>query len=93
MRWNIFLTFRFRIIIQSEKPPAHLEEKIEVFLDILRESIVEMSEEDYQSHISSLVLSLRETPKFLGKETWRYWAEIDGGFYDFRRRKSTPLHY
>ena len=77
---------RYRIIIQSEKSPAHLEEKIEMFLDLLRESIVEMPEQEYSANIASLVLSLSETPKFLGKESWRYWSHIDSGFYDFKRR-------
>ena len=83
---------RYRIIIQSEKPPVYLEEKIELFLVILSESIAEMSAEDFASHISSLVLSLSETPKFLGKETWRYWTHIDSGFYEFNRRKSINLY-
>ena len=77
----------YRIIIQSERPPSYLEEKIELFLDLLRDEIIEMSPGDYTSHVSSLVLSLSETPKFLGKETWRYWLHIDSGFYDFKRRK------
>ena len=79
---------RYRIIIQSEKPPSHLEEKIEMFLDLLRESIVEMPEKEYSANIASLVLSLSETPKFLGKESWRYWSHIDSGFYDFTRRNA-----
>ena len=54
---------------------------------MLRDSIVEMSAEEFSSHVSSLVLSLSETPKFLGKETWRYWSHIDGGFYEFKRRE------
>jgi len=88
---TIVLTNRYRIIIQSEKPPAYLEEKIEVFLDLLREGIVEMTTVDYASHVSSLVLSLSEAPKYLGKETYRYWSHIDSGFYDFKRRTSTCL--
>lgn len=75
------------IIIQSEKPPTYLEEKIELFLDILRESIVEMSAENYASHIASLVLSLSETPKRLGQEASRYWGCINSGFYDFNSRE------
>jgi insulysin len=92
--WNISTnSCRYRIIIQSEKPPKYLEEKIEIFLDLLRENIVEMSAEDFSSHISSLVLSLSETPKFLGKETWRYWAHIASGFYEFKRRELPNLYF
>jgi len=86
---SIILTPSYRIIIQSEKPPAYLEEKIEIFLDLLREGIVEMTTVDYASHVSSLVLSLSEAPKYLGKETFRYWSHIDSGFYDFKRRTRT----
>ena len=76
---------RYRIIIQSERPPTQLDEKIELFLHILRQSIVEMSPGDYAAHVSSLVLSLSETPKHLGKETGRYWTHIDSGFYEFNQ--------
>jgi hypothetical protein len=79
--------YRYRIIIQSEKPPTYLEEKIEAFLDLLQENIMEMSAADFSSHVKSLVLSLSETPKYLGKETWRYWTDIESGFYDFKRRE------
>ena len=51
---------------------------------------MEMTPEDYQSHVSSLVLSLSETPKYLGKETFRYWSYIENGFYDFKKR-TQPL--
>jgi hypothetical protein len=83
---------RYRLIIQSERTPDVLEEKIEIFLDLLRENIVEMSPEDYQSHVSSLVLSLSETPKYLGKETFRYWNHIESGFYEFSKRISPFLY-
>lgn len=59
-----------------------------MFLNLLRESIVEMPEQEFSANIGSLVLSLSETPKFLGKESWRYWSHIGSGFYDFKRRKA-----
>jgi insulysin len=65
-----------------------LEEKIEMFLDLLRRSIAEMSPEEYETHISSLALLLSETPKSLGQEAWEYWSHIRSGFYDFNGRKS-----
>jgi len=84
---TIYLTYiSYRIIIQSERPPPLLEEKIEIFLDLLRQGIVEMSPSEYASHVSSLVLLMSETPKYLGKEAGRYWNHIDSGFYDFNRR-------
>ena len=52
-----------------------------------------MTAEDYTSHVSSLVLSLSETPKFLGKESFRYWGHIDSGFYEFNRRKEPNTVY
>ena len=82
---------RYRIIIQSERPPEFLEEKIEVFLNLLRDGIIELTSSDFASHISSLVLLLSETPKYLGKETSQYWHQIGSGFYDFFRRTFPTL--
>jgi insulysin len=56
-----------------------------VFLTLFRDGIVEMTEEDFASHVSSLVLSLSEKPKYLGKESYLYWGHIDSGFYEFNR--------
>jgi insulysin len=78
---------RYRIIIQSERPPSYLEEKIEVFLTQLRDIIAEMASEDFASHISSLVLSLSEKPKYLGKESFDFWGHIESGFYEFNRSR------
>jgi insulysin len=88
-----WLIFRYRILIQSEKPPSLLEEKIETFLDILRKSIVEMSPEEYASHISSLVLSLSEKSKSLGQEASECSGYIRNGFYDFNSRKSLYIRW
>lgn len=44
-----------------------------------------MTEEEFASHVSSLVLSLSEKPKYLGKESYLYWGHIDSGFYEFNR--------
>ena len=51
-----------------------------------------MAEQEYAANIASLVLSLSETPKFLGKESWRYWSHIDSGFYDFKHRKFPTMY-
>jgi insulysin len=64
-----------------------LEEKIELFLDLLRKSILEMSDEDYALHVSSLVLSLSEKPKYLGHETWQHWCSVRSGVYEFQSRE------
>jgi insulysin len=72
--------------MQCQKPPIWLEERIEAFLEFLRESIAVMSPEDYSFHNSRLVLSLSEMPRFLGKESWYYYGCIENGRYDFKRR-------
>jgi len=76
---------RYHIIVQSDQDPDYLEENIELFLNLLREEIVEMSEDQFSSHISSLLLQLNETLNTLPKKAARYWKHIDDGFYEFDR--------
>ncbi|CAG8740860.1 38984_t:CDS:10 [Gigaspora margarita] len=72
-----------RVIIQSEKDTVYLENKIEDFLNILQTLIEEMSEEEYQKQVQSLITKKLEKPKNLYQEAQRYWNHIDSGYYDF----------
>ncbi|GBB83220.1 hypothetical protein RclHR1_00100024 [Rhizophagus clarus] len=78
-------TIGFRIIVQSEKDTAHLENRIEVFLNNLQKIIEEMSEQEYQKQVQSLIVKKLETPKNLGQETHRYWTHVSSGYYEFDR--------
>ncbi|KAK9368638.1 Metalloenzyme, LuxS/M16 peptidase-like protein [Lipomyces kononenkoae] len=74
-----------RVLVQSERTTEYLETRIDAFLDSLGKVIKDMSDEEYQKHVKSLVLKRKEKLKNLGEETARYWNQIENGYYDFTR--------
>ncbi|KDQ61093.1 hypothetical protein JAAARDRAFT_32094 [Jaapia argillacea MUCL 33604] len=75
-----------RLVVQSEKPPPYLEERVEAFLGGMKKTIEEMSDEEFQEQKKGLERKWTEKPKNIGEETNRYWGHIDSGFLDFLRR-------
>ena len=74
------------ILIQSDSfDPHHVEERIEVFLAKFRQSLVEMSESDFQTFVDTVVASFLEKNKNLGEESSRYWHVILNKTFDFER--------
>ncbi|KAI7847937.1 Metalloenzyme, LuxS/M16 peptidase-like protein [Circinella umbellata] len=72
-----------RIIIQSERDTVYLENRVEVFLDALREIIVKMTDKEYQAQVNSLIADKQEKFKNMGQEGAKYWGDIDCGYYEF----------
>jgi len=52
-----------RVIVQSDKSPAYLDERIENFIKITKETIGKMSDEEFKTHVDALVLTKLEEPK------------------------------
>ncbi|ODQ53020.1 a-pheromone processing metallopeptidase Ste23 [Saitoella complicata NRRL Y-17804] len=75
----------FRVIIQSERNTDYLESRIESFLVQLRGIIADMKDEEYQTHVKSIIDKKTEKLKNLGQETSRYWQHILSGYYDFHQ--------
>jgi len=78
-----------RFIIQSEKDPIHLENRIEAFLKLLEKKLEEMTPEEFDSHRSSLIHKKTEALKNLSQESTRYWQQITSGYYDFLHGRSS----
>ncbi|KAF9132143.1 Insulinase (Peptidase M16) [Mortierella sp. 14UC] len=73
-----------RFILQSERDPVHLESRIESFLETRMKSYLEeMKPEEYEKQVNSLIQRKLEKDKNLRTETYRYWAQIVSGYYDF----------
>ena len=79
-----------RIIVQSERAPAFLEERVDAFLDEMLATLEAMTEEEFLEHKHGLEKNWTEDPKNLREETNRYWAHIDSGYLDFYRSR---LHF
>lgn len=76
-----------RIIVQSERAPAYLEERVDAFLDEMLVTLESMTEEEFAEHKHGLEKNWTEDPKNLREETNRYWIQIDTGYLDFYRRQ------
>ena len=80
-----------RIVVQSERAPAYLEERIDAFLDEIQETIENMPEKEFQEHKDGLETEWKEAPKNLKEETNRFWSHIDSGYLDFNLREPSII--
>lgn len=80
-----------RIIVQSERAPAFLEERVDAFLDEMQETLQAMTDSEFHEHKHGLEKKWSEDPKNLKEETNKFWYQIDSGYLDFYRRKSISL--
>ncbi|XP_065058104.1 insulin-degrading enzyme-like [Rhopilema esculentum] len=74
-----------RFIIQSEKNPAILDERIEAFLSNAKEIVQNLTDKEFQNHVNALIMKKLEEPKKLSDECSKYWNEITTKEYNFRR--------
>jgi insulysin len=77
-----------RIVVQSEKNPGYLEERVEAFLDGMKSTIEAMSDEVFAEQRSGLEKKWLEIDKNLADEHSRFAAQINSGHWDFLRRMS-----
>ena len=80
-----------RIVVQSERGPVYLEERVEAFLDHMKGVIELMTDEEFVGQKNGLERKWREVVKNLNEEVSRFWGQIDSGYLDFLRRKPSPL--
>jgi insulysin len=77
-----------RIVVQSEKNPGYLEERVEAFLDGMKSMIEAMNDEVFAEQRSGLEKKWLEVDKNLADEHSRFAAQINSGHWDFLRRMS-----
>jgi len=81
-----------RIVVQSEKTPGYLEERVEAFLDGMKGTIEAMSDELFAEQRSGLEKKWLEIDKNLADEHSRFAAHINSGHWDFLRRTSFSFY-
>lgn len=84
-------TMQYRVIIQSERTPEYLDERVESFLNGFKKIFDEMSDSDFEGHKRSLITKRLEKMKNLDQESSRHWSHIDGEYFDFELGKSPLL--
>jgi insulysin len=76
-----------RIMIQSDKPPDYLDERIECFLSSLKALFENLSEEQFKCHVDGLAVVKLDEPKNIMKQCDAYWKEIESRQYNFERSR------
>jgi insulysin len=79
-----------RIVVQSEKKPGYLEERVEAFLHEMKVILEEMTDEEFGSQKTGLEKKWLEADKNLVDEASRMLSQITSGHLDFLRRKCSP---
>ncbi|KAI8104302.1 hypothetical protein M9434_002862 [Picochlorum sp. BPE23] len=76
------------ILIQSsEYDAAYIDSKALAFLSILKESLSNMSAEDFDGAVAELIASKKEKPKRLAQKAAQHWYEIDKETFVFDRKE------
>ncbi|KAK2166408.1 hypothetical protein LSH36_39g02052 [Paralvinella palmiformis] len=74
-----------RVIVQSDRSPEYVEQRIEAFLHKMESYIQDLSEEQFQKHVEALADRRLEKPKKMSSQSSRYWSEIISQQYNFDR--------
>ena len=85
-------TAGYRVIIQSEKAPEYLEERINAFLAMFAGKLRDMPHETFESHKKSLINKRLEKIKNLGQECSRFWSHISNEYFDFHKVDHDVAH-
>ena len=83
--------FGIRIVVQSERHPTYIEERVEAFLELMKSKLETMPESEFLEQKIGLERKWREGAKNLGEEANRYWAHVESGTLDFHRRAYLDL--
>lgn len=74
-----------RVIIQSDRPSQYVDDRVEAFLHHMDTVIKDMSQEEYDKHVSALAAKRLEKSKKINEQNMKYWSEILSNTYNFDR--------
>lgn len=80
------VTTGFKMVIQSERDPCYLENRIESFLDSTVDKLMSMPEEQFSKYRQSLVSLLTGNNTQLSEESDKFWEQIVTFNNDFQQR-------
>ena len=82
-----------RFLVQSEKKPDYLEERVEAFLREMKTKLEEMTDEEFRLQMTGLEKKWLEADKNLFEEASRLVDHITSGHLDFLRCKCSALSH
>ncbi|KAJ9600258.1 hypothetical protein L9F63_009434, partial [Diploptera punctata] len=65
-----------RVIVQSDRHPSYVDQRVEAFLAKMEDYIEDMSAEEFERHKEALAAQRLEKPKKLSVLSARFWSEI-----------------
>lgn len=74
-----------RLIVQSDKHPQYVEERMDLFMKSMQDHIKNMTEEQFNKHKESLAVNRLEKPKIMSTLSSIFWHEISSQLYNFDR--------
>ena len=77
----------YRFIIQSERTPEYLSERIDSFLTQWSTTLEQMSDSEFEGHKRSLIIKRLEKLKNLDQESNRLWGHVESEYLDFNLGK------
>ncbi|KAF8743460.1 Peptidase M16, partial [Rhizoctonia solani] len=86
--WFLHGSIGWHITVQSERKPVYLENRVEGFLDLFRETLKTMSEAEFERQRDAFAMKRLERLKNMGEEASRFWTHIESGYEDFLRRET-----
>ncbi|XP_064631223.1 insulin-degrading enzyme-like isoform X2 [Lineus longissimus] len=81
-----------RVLVQSDKSPAHVDDRVEAFLKYIEGFIADMSDEVFKKHVAAHETRILEQPKKLSTQHAKYWSEISSEQYNFNRDEVEVEH-
>ncbi|XP_075989549.1 insulin degrading metalloproteinase [Anticarsia gemmatalis] len=76
-----------RVIVQSDRHPQYLEQRIEAFIQGAQEYLESMPEEEFLKHRAALAAQKLEKPKRMSSKASQLWSEITAQVYNFDRMR------
>ncbi|XP_043479802.1 insulin-degrading enzyme-like [Leptopilina heterotoma] len=81
----------FTILVQSSKHPQYIEERIDNFIDTMKEYIINMTDEKFEKLKDTLESKMHEKPVSMVTLFDSFWKNISTKTYDFVRNSLEPL--
>lgn len=73
------------MVVSSERHPAHVEQAVTTFLDNALADVKALSSDEFNDHVQSVSMELREAPNNIQEQTdyhWRCVCDKQGNFYE-----------
>lgn len=72
-------------MIESDKAPTFIDERVENFLTFVKETLETMSHEEFEKNVKAEIEFKFREPNTLSRQSMQYFKEVRNGEYNFNR--------